>query len=87
MEKNLPTGQAGIDQLVLGCTHYIFLINRIKNIVGGKVNIIDPAHAVVRRVKQLLDENNLLPTENKKEPEILTSGSDVNKVKEFYKKI
>ncbi len=87
LDKNLPTGQAGIDQLVLGCTHYIFLINRIKKILGDKVSIIDPAPAVVRRVRQLVEENNILPTDNKKEPEIFTSGSDVNKVKEFFKKI
>ncbi|MEK7585906.1 MAG: glutamate racemase [Patescibacteria group bacterium] len=84
LEKNLPTGQAGIDQLVLGCTHYAFLINRIKKIVGDKVNIIDPAPAVVKRVKQLVEENNITPSNNKKEPEIFTSGSNVEKVKEFF---
>jgi glutamate racemase len=78
LEKN-------IDQLVLGCTHYAFLINRIKKIVGDKVNIVDPAPAVVKRVKQLIAENNISQTTNKKEPEIFTSGSDASKVKEFFK--
>lgn len=87
IDKNLPTGQVGIDQLVLGCTHYIFLINRIKKIVGDKVNIIDPAPAVVKRVKKLTEENSILPTANKSEPEIFTSGSDLEKVKDFFKKI
>ena len=87
LEKNLPTGQAGIDQLVLGCTHYAFLINCIKKIVGDKVNIIDPAPAVVKQVIHLVRENNILPTNNKKELEIFTSGSDVNKVKEFFRSI
>lgn len=84
LEKNLPTGQAGIDQIVLGCTHYAFLINRIKKIVGDKVNIIDPAPAVVKRVEQLVKENNIPYTDNKKEPEIFTSGPNVDKVKEFF---
>jgi len=87
LEKYLPTGQAGIDQLVLGCTHYAFLINRIKKIVGDKVNIIDPAPAVVKRVNQLVEENNILPSDNKSEPEIFTSGYDLEKVKEFFKSI
>lgn len=81
----LPLMEKDIDQLVLGCTHYAFLLNRIKKIVGDKVNIVDPAPAVVKRAKQLIEENNILPSENKKEPEILTSGSDVEKVREFYK--
>jgi glutamate racemase len=85
-----PLLNKNIDQLVLGCTHYAFLINRIKKIVGDKVNIIDPAPAVVKRVKQLLEENNIASdvartvlATNKKEPEIFTSGPDVDKIKSF----
>lgn len=77
LEKN-------IDQLVLGCTHYAFLINRIKKIVGDNVSIVDPAPRVVNRVKQLVEENNITPSGNKKEPEIITSGSDLEKIKEFF---
>ena len=75
---------------MLGCTHYAFLINRIKKIVGDKVNIIDPPPAVVKRVKQLLEENNIASdvartvlATNKKEPEIFTSGPYIDKIKEF----
>jgi glutamate racemase len=86
-----PLLNKNIDQLVLGCTHYAFLINRIKKIVGDKVNIIDPAPAVVKRVKQLLEENNIASdvartvlATNKKEPEIFTSGPYIDKIKEFF---
>jgi glutamate racemase len=79
-----PMLAKNIDQLVLGCTHYSFLSNRIKKIVGDKVNIIDPTPAVVKRVKQLLLENNILTTDNKKEPEIFTSGPDLDKAKLFF---
>jgi len=79
-----PMLTKNIDQLVLGCTHYSFLINRIKKIVEDKVNIIDPAPSVVKRVKQLIIEHNILPADNKKEPEILTSGSDLEKVALFF---
>ncbi len=82
-----PMMEKNIDQLVLGCTHYAFLINRIKKIVGDKVYIVDPAPAVVKRVKQLLEENNITPSGNKKEPKIFTSGSDQEKIKEFYNNI
>jgi glutamate racemase len=82
-----PLLNKNIDQLVLGCTHYAFLINRIKKIVEDKVNIIDPAPAVVKRVKQLLQENDIPPSDNKKEPEIFTSGPDLEKVEVFFNKI
>jgi len=89
-----PLLEKNIDQLVLGCTHYAFLINRIKKIVGDKVNIIDPAPAVVKRVEQLLLDNNIIPdlartvlATNKKEPEIFTSGPNSEKVKEFFNNI
>lgn len=74
-----------IDQLILGCTHYAFLMNRIKKIVGDSVHIVDPAPAIVRRAKQILEEKNIPPSDNKKEPEIFTSGLDLNKVKEFLR--
>jgi len=82
-----PLIAENIDQLVLGCTHYAFLINRIKKIVGDKVNIIDPAPAVVKRVEQLVEEYKIPTSDNKKEPEIYTSGSDLAKVKEFFAQI
>ncbi len=79
-----PLLEKNIDQLVLGCTHYAFLINRIKKIVGDNVHIIDPAPGVVRRVKQLVEENSILPTDNPKPPELFTSGSDLGKMKLFF---
>jgi glutamate racemase len=45
--------------VVLGCTHYLFVIPLIKEIVGEKVNVIDPTDAIVLHVSNLLDENNL----------------------------
>ena len=44
-----------IDTVVLGCTHYPFVIPLIREIVGEKVRVIDPAPAVARQTKRLLD--------------------------------
>ncbi len=47
----------GADQIVLGCTHYPFLIPVLERVVAGRdVSIVDPSPAVARRVVQLLDE-------------------------------
>jgi glutamate racemase len=39
----------------LGCTHYPFVIPLIERIVGDKVRVIDPAPAVAKQVKRLLE--------------------------------
>ena len=48
-----PLIQAGIDTLVLGCTHYPFLTAVISRVVGPHVNIIDPAPSVARQVARV----------------------------------
>jgi glutamate racemase len=45
-----PLLDAGIDELVLGCTHYPFLRGPIEKVVGAGVEIVDPAPAVARQV-------------------------------------
>jgi glutamate racemase len=54
----------GIDTVVLGCTHYPFVIPLIEEIVGPAVRVIDPAPAVARQARRLLEANGLYsPTE------------------------
>lgn len=53
----LPMLAKNIDTVVLGCTHYPFVIPLIQEIVGEKVRVIDPAPAVARQVKRLLEAN------------------------------
>ncbi len=54
-----PMLAKGIDTVVLGCTHYPFVIPLIERIVGPKVRVIDPAPAVARQVGRLLDARGL----------------------------
>ena len=51
----LPMLEKNIDTVVLGCTHYPFVIPLIERIVGGNVRVIDPAPSVARQVKRLLE--------------------------------
>lgn len=52
-----PMLARGADQIVLGCTHYPFLLPVLERVVAGReVTIVDPSPAVARRVAQLLDE-------------------------------
>ncbi|MCX7851402.1 MAG: glutamate racemase [Caldilineales bacterium] len=55
-----PLLAAGIDELVLGCTHYPFVMPLLRQIVGEGVEIIDPAPAVARQVQRLLQAHHLV---------------------------
>ncbi len=48
-----------MDTVVLGCTHYPFVIPLIQEIVGEGVRVIDPAPAVARQVERLLEAQGL----------------------------
>ena len=49
-----PLLDAGIDVLVLGCTHYPFLLPAIRAVVGEDLTIIDPAEAVTQELQRRL---------------------------------
>jgi glutamate racemase len=55
-----PLLEAGIDQLVLGCTHFPFLKDAIQAAIGPGVTIVDPSPAVARQVGRVLAERALL---------------------------
>jgi len=49
-----PMLTRGLDTVVLGCTHYPFVIPQIEAICGKDVKVIDPAPAVARQVQRRL---------------------------------
>ena len=51
----LPMLEKNIDTVVLGCTHYPFVIPLIQQIVGDGVRVIDPAPAVAKQTERLLE--------------------------------
>jgi glutamate racemase len=55
-----PMLDAGVDTLVLGCTHYPFVSPAISRIAGSQVTLIDPAPAVVRHTARMLEQHGLL---------------------------
>jgi len=46
-----------IDSLILGCTHYPLLKETIKEVVGKKVRIINPAESIVSELKDFIQKN------------------------------
>ena len=51
-----PMIEANIDFLVLGCSHYPYLIPQIRNIIPDHIQIIDSGLAVARQTQNLLKE-------------------------------
>ena len=76
-----PMIDAQIDYLVLGCTHYPYLIPLLLELLPKHVKIIDSGEAVARQTKAVLEKHNLLNTQktiakskfySNKNPEVLT---------------
>jgi glutamate racemase len=55
-----PLLESGADILVLGCTHYPFLSEVIREVAGPAVTVIDPAVAVARELRRVLQAAGLL---------------------------
>jgi glutamate racemase len=51
--------EAQADTLVLGCTHYPFLKNQIKELIGASITIVDTSDAVVRQLGRQLEQHDL----------------------------
>ncbi|WP_373075528.1 glutamate racemase, partial [Zeaxanthinibacter enoshimensis] len=74
-----PMIAARIDYLVLGCTHYPYLVPVLKELLPEGVRIIDCGEAVARQTRNILEKNNMLAiTGQPGKPEFYSNtGTDV----------
>jgi len=73
-----PMVAANIDYLVLGCTHYPYLIPQIKKIIPDHIQIIDSGEAVAKQTKNVLKKNNLLNISEETKKQMFYSNGDSN---------
>lgn len=71
----LPMKEQNIDRIVLGCTHYPFVRSAIRSILGDGVTIIDPAPAIAKQVRRILESRNEIPANHTGALLWYTSGS------------
>ncbi len=57
-----PLLKAGIDTLILGCTHYPHLIKVLREVSGMSVKFVDPAEEAVSETKKLISSKGLAAT-------------------------
>lgn len=55
-----PLLAGGVDVIVLGCTHYVFLRQLISEVVGPEIKLIDTGEAVARQLLRVLENHSLL---------------------------
>ncbi|MEC7263475.1 MAG: glutamate racemase [Bacteroidota bacterium] len=72
-----------IDCLVLGCTHYPYLIPVLKEMLPENITIIDSGEAVARQTKTILEQNGLLAFETNYPKHTLHTNKDVSILKSF----
>ncbi len=79
-EAVLPMVEQGADTIVLGCTHFPFILPLIKDVAGPTINVIDPAPAIAKRTAYLVNENYQLFSQREKQKInlIFTTSGDPN---------
>jgi glutamate racemase len=71
-----PMIEANIDYLVLGCTHYPYLMPLLVDMLPKHVKIIDSGEAVAKQTKAVLDKHQLLNTQTRvPKNEFFTNGN------------
>lgn len=82
-----PMIQKNIDYLVLGCSHYPYLIPKIKSIIGDQVNIIDSGFAVAKQTERILKDHVLLNKNLFQGNHLLISNSNSKTIHNLTKEI
>ena len=59
-----PLKQAGVDTLVLGCTHYPLLTGALSLVMGDGVNLVSSAEETAKDLYKVLVDNDLLRTDS-----------------------
>lgn len=78
-----PMIAAKIDYLVLGCTHYPYLIDQIKQILPEHIQIIDSGEAVARQTKNILEQHNLLTKNTNNGQSVFYTNANIDILKYF----
>ncbi|MFD2099318.1 glutamate racemase [Flagellimonas iocasae] len=76
-----PMLEQDIDCLVLGCTHYPYLIPLLKDILPEHITIIDSGEAVARQTKAILEKNGLLNPSDHEGQHVFYSNQEIEVLK------
>tara|TARA_R110000850_G_scaffold203228_1_gene329591 strand:+ start:207723 stop:208511 length:789 start_codon:yes stop_codon:yes gene_type:complete len=81
-----PMLEAQIDYLVLGCSHYPYLIPQLKKMLPEDVTIIDSGRAVAKQTKAILKSNKLETLIRHKTASLFYTNAKTETLKDLLKK-
>lgn len=81
----VPMIEKNIDYLVLGCSHYPYLIPQIKQILPPRIQIIDSGEAVARQTQKVLKEKIGLNSSKEKGKAVFYTNSNPKVLSEILK--
>lgn len=84
--------EAGVDALVLGCTHFLHVDAALQELLGTDIQVVDSRDGVGRRLKWVLEQKNLLAQKRLKNDQLfITYGPNslesLEDLLEKYKKL
>lgn len=82
-----PMLERGIDTVVLGCTHFPFVIPTIEEIVGPEVRVIDPSPAIARQVERLLEATGMPSSEARAAQRRYLTTGDPEQMRRFLPRL
>lgn len=84
-----PMIDARIDYLVLGCSHYPYLMAVLKELLPPEVTVIDSGVAAARQIKAILTKNNLFATtaETTRVKHLLYTNADTKVLKDLTRDV
>lgn len=78
-----PMLDVNIDTLVLGCTHYSFLIPALENLLPESIQVIDSKEAVARQTQFILEKNKLLAARDQDQSTVLYTTGETAYINTF----
>ncbi|CAM1342493.1 glutamate racemase [Tenacibaculum aestuarii] len=86
LEKYInPMLEKKCDYIVLGCTHYPYLLPQIQKITGDGIQIIDSGEAVAKQVKNVLSLQNLVNNSTNQSSNIFYINKDKSVLENILK--
>lgn len=76
--------KSGVDTVILGCTHFVYLEDAFKKVLGNEITVIDSREGVGNRARTILSSISDHPEDGKGNQFFVTS---IEKMPENYKKI
>ena len=77
----------GADTIVLGCTHYLFLVDLIREIAGDDIKVIDTGTAVAKEVHRRLETSGIMADPESKGKEIFRTSGNIDNAQKVIEKL